>query len=192
MNALDSMLIFGLATGLIISVVYSCIRGVIKEIFSLLSVSIGLLTAVRFYRIASKMINEYVKSPNLSDIIGFVIIFLSLSFFISFIGKNLRKLIQLSNLGWIDRIGGAFFGLAKGALIATVIVMMLVVTFPTGTGFLSTSKVIPYFISFSALLTLFMPEDLKGILNERRGEIVDLWKNKRTMVNELKLETSKT
>ncbi len=174
MNALDIFIISGIA----LSIIYSFFRGIIKEVFSVLAIVIGLVVAARTYPLLVRPINELVHNSRLAGILGFLAIFFLLSFSISLIGKNVRKLLKIMFLGWIDRLGGAIFGLVKGIVVACVIIMLLVAFFPPDTPFLRTSKATPFIISFSTFLIHLIPVELKSTFHHKRKQLLDFWQKK--------------
>lgn len=174
MNALDIFIISGIS----LSIIYSFFRGIIKEVFSVLAIVIGLVVAARAYPLLVRPINELVHNSRLASILGFLAIFFLLSFSISLIGKSVRKLLKIMFLGWIDRLGGAIFGLVKGMAIACIIVMLLVIYFPPETSFLRTSRTTPIFVTLSGGFIHLIPVGLKSTFRDKKKQLLGFWKKK--------------
>lgn len=113
----------------LISAVMSIGRGLIREAFSVISFTIGGLAAwlcVRFFEPPLKSMispNEPSVVPAaILVVVGFLIAY-SLA---AFLGSRLSKLIHSSpEIGALDRIAGAFFGLARGILAAILFVLLM-------------------------------------------------------------------
>lgn len=173
-NTLDLIII----SGITISVIYSLIRGLIKEIFSLLSIIIGIFIATRYYTVSAKLFNGLLDNQNWANVAGFVLTLVLVSFCVSLVGMMIQKLIKEINLGIIDRIGGAIFGLLKGIIISFFIIMLLIAFFPPQSHFLKTSKVTPQIIRISTVMVYFIPKDLKIKFMEQLVQLKDLWLKK--------------
>lgn len=174
MNILDCLIIFGL----VLSVLYSTFRGLVREIFSLLSIIAGLLAAVRTYHFVAEPIEGFIHNQAASRIIGFLVCLIAVSLAICLAGALVRRLITKANLGWLDRFTGALLGLIKGILISSFIIMLLVSFFPPETPFLMTSKTAPVILAYSAKLTELIPEDMKNTFYEKLDHLKKIWKDK--------------
>jgi len=170
-NTLDLIIVSGLS----VSIIISLFRGLIKEIFSLLSVIIGIYIAARYYPVTAKFLSGIFESQNWANIAGFVLTLIVVSFVIGLIGMIIQKLLKVSNLSIIDRIGGAVFGLIKGVFITFCILMLLVTFFPPQTHFLKTSKVTPQIIKISTMVIYLIPEDLKAQFKGQLVQFKDIW-----------------
>lgn len=116
---------------ILISILVGLLRGITKEIFSLLSIFCGIITASRYYQKLSFFFISKVHNEILANIISFVVIFLLVSLFISLIGMLLCKIWRILHLGLFDRIFGAVFGLIRG-LVLVALVAILIEKFPIG------------------------------------------------------------
>ena len=59
------------------------------------------------------------------SVIAFIIVFIILALLISWLGNLLSDLFDSLNLGFIDKIGGFVFGIAKGFLLIGVLILLL-------------------------------------------------------------------
>jgi membrane protein required for colicin V production len=114
---------------MILSAVMSIGRGLIREAFSVISFTIGGLAAwlcVKFFEPPLKSMispNEPSVIPAaILVVIGFLVAYL----LAAFLGSRLSKLIHSSpEIGALDRIAGAIFGLARGILAAILFVLLM-------------------------------------------------------------------
>lgn len=115
---------------LTISVIYSIVRGMVREIFSLLAYIGGYFLAIAFKGNVSSVINQYISNSTASEIISFGFIFVGSVIVISLLGKGIQKLIHLApGLSALDRLFGGILGIAKGVVIL-IILMFPIKYFP--------------------------------------------------------------
>lgn len=101
------------------------INGLFKELFGLVGVIGGILVAARYSLEASSFINTniyVIENADLSKVVGFLSVLIIFWILCLFIGSILSKLIKLSGLGFLDRIGGFIFGGAKFFCIFAVLI----------------------------------------------------------------------
>ena len=92
------------------------INGLIKEVFGLIGLIGGIVLASRFAKEAGEFVSDNVFKLDGDSVIFFVgFLVLLIGFWISCIavGVFLSKLIGLSGLGFLDKIGGFIIGSAK-------------------------------------------------------------------------------
>lgn len=171
MNPLDTMMIVILG----VVVIYSLIRGIIHVAVSFLSLIVGIWVALRFYTVIAQQVGKLLDSHMWSNIIGFLIIFFLVSISISLAGMLLRKLLKIGNMRWIDRVGGAIFGLVMGCVVIYAVIMILVAFAPPQAPFLKTSQLAPHVISISNHVLGYIPSNFKNQFEEKRNEMLEIW-----------------
>ncbi|MBI5427009.1 MAG: CvpA family protein [Nitrospinae bacterium] len=115
---------------LIVSVVYSVFKGMVREIFSLLAYFGGYFAALRFQGDAGAHVQKVLTNHAAARIVSFILIFFCVSILISFIGKGVRALMKSSGgFSGTDRVMGGLIGLLKG-LVLVVIVLAPLELFP--------------------------------------------------------------
>ncbi len=120
MTTFDTIVVLVLS----VSLIYSLFRGMIKEVFSLLSIAVGYLVAVKYNHEAAIELEGFIDSEPIARAVGFVGLYLVFSMAVSLVGFLVKKLLHKSDtLTGMDRIVGGGIGLVKAAaLIAMVIV----------------------------------------------------------------------
>jgi membrane protein required for colicin V production len=103
-------------------------RGIIRGIINL----IGIITAIFLAIFWFKEVGEYISihsqlSREIANILGFALIFLGIYLIVRIIEIFLKKILSLLFFSWIDGLGGALFGLAKGSLIVGI--LLVIITF---------------------------------------------------------------
>ena len=116
---------------ILIPIVWATIRGFSKgliiELATLAGMILGILAASYFASRVSQFLSEYFTiGPSAMKIIAYILIFVVVLLVSWLIGKAITKAVDLVALGWLNKILGAVFGLAKGIIIAALIVMMVV------------------------------------------------------------------
>ncbi len=113
-----------------LSIIYSIFRGMVKEIFSLMSYVVGYMMAVNLQDKSGELMGRFVTSEAAARVIGFILTFILFMVIVSFIGKLIRKVMHKAGaLSAIDRIIGGAIGLIKGAALL-IIVMVPMELFP--------------------------------------------------------------
>lgn len=122
MNYLD--LIIGII--LIIFAILGYKRGLIIEAFYLAAFIIGIYGAMYFSDWTTEILSKYINiGKEYLFIIAFLMTFIVLIIIIRLLGKLISKLIEAICLGFIDKIGGFVFGILKGTLLTTILIMVL-------------------------------------------------------------------
>ncbi len=101
-------------------------KGFIIEISTLVGLILGIYAALHFSHYISNFIMYklefyYKHIPFISLLITFIITVM----LVIWLGKIVEKLFDILALGFLDKLGGAVFGLAKGALVVGVLIFVL-------------------------------------------------------------------
>ncbi|NWF54152.1 MAG: CvpA family protein [Syntrophaceae bacterium] len=171
MNTLD--IIFLALIG--ISVIYSLIRGLIREIFSFLAIILGFFGASYGYSRAAEWLKGWVDQETVAHILGFAILFLLIALGVSLLGKLLSKVVHKGGLGWADRMGGAAFGLLKAILLIAIILLVLTAFLPPKSKLLLESKISPAVVSITRGLSFLVPERFQNLYAEKEKELKKYW-----------------
>lgn len=100
-------------------------KGLIVEVFSLLALGVGIYGAFRFSEFtAARMEGQFDVSPEHLNTIAFLVTFIVLAVVVSLLGKLIAKAVKSINLGFLDKFGGFLFGLAKGLLLCSLLIML--------------------------------------------------------------------
>ena len=122
MNYIDIIIIIIL----ILAMVRGFINGLVKEVFSLAALILGIWGAIRFSSFtAAKLYDYFDITGRYLGIIAFIITMLVIVVIIHLLGLLLHKLLEAVALGFINRLLGIVFGLLKSVLILSVIFSVL-------------------------------------------------------------------
>ena len=156
MNPLDWLLAILLAY----SVVRAAMRGFFREAFVLGGLVVGFILACWNFRNLAVQLRGLVNSPPLAELLAFILILMACVVIASLIGKLLSRTASAVGLGFLDRLGGAAFGLVRGALLGVVILLGMTAFLPAS-PWIETSFLAPYFLRANHAVSFVMPYDLQ-------------------------------
>ena len=172
MNLLDLLLaaILGVSIGLGIK------AGFARAAIGFLAVIGGILIGFWFYGIPAAWIHGFIESTTLSNILGFLAVFLGFQLAGGILGKVLSKLFKWTGLTWLDRIFGAGFGLVRGVLMAVALVAALMAFTPTPPpNWIAGSQVLPYAMDAAHLCASLAPNAVQEAFRNSMAEIRKTW-----------------
>ena len=111
MNWLDIVLVVPLAITTLIGLKF----GLIKAILSLVGVIAGVILAGRFYTPLSEQLT-FIPQASVAKIVAFAIILIGVMVIAVVLANLLKWAASMMMLGWVNRLGGAVFGVLLGAI----------------------------------------------------------------------------
>ncbi len=145
---------------LLLCTVQAARRGFFLEAFSLAGIVVGVGVASWNYTRLLPWFEGWLRSQALADAAAFLAIALLVMVAAGLVGRAIRWSVRSIGLGWADRLLGAAFGLAKGAVLVTLGVMVLVAFWP-GSAALQGSRLGPYFVAAARESTVGTPAGLR-------------------------------
>ncbi len=121
-NIVDAVL----AAVLCVFAVRGYAKGLFREVFALLGLSVGLIVAVRYYDQASRWIDFWPYSPFILQAIFFIIFFLSIYISLNWVGYLLHRSADRLFLSGFNRFGGVLAGGVKGAVFLGVLLFLAI------------------------------------------------------------------
>lgn len=101
-------------------------KGLITEAATLLGLGLGLYGAFHFSDFTADKLVQFVEiDPKYMNVISFAVTFIVVAILVYLLGRLVAKLVKAINLGFIDKLGGFLVGLAKGVLIASLLIMLV-------------------------------------------------------------------
>jgi len=144
---------------LVMSTVLAISQGFFLEVFSLAGVVVGFLLASWDYSLVSSHLS-FISPPWVADITGFFIIFIAIVILAGTIGRIASWGMKQVGLRAIDRALGGAFGLLRGALVVTVIVMAMA-AFAPQSPLLQRSSLAPYFLVAGRAASWLAPAEVR-------------------------------
>ena len=128
MNKIDILLLVILGFGLI----RGFMRGLIIEMASLLAIVVGIYGAIHFSFFTARLLGELMPSSQQTiEVVAFGITLIVLMLAVMFLAKVLTKMLKAAELGFLNRLAGALFGVLKAAVIVGSLFVFLERTFQT-------------------------------------------------------------
>ena len=101
-------------------------KGLIIEVVTLLAFGVGIYGAMHFSDFTAAHLQDFMEiKPQYLNTIAFVLTFIILVVLVNLIGRLVSKLVKSMNLGFFDKLGGFLFGIIKGVLLCSVLLMVL-------------------------------------------------------------------
>jgi uncharacterized membrane protein required for colicin V production len=76
-------------------------------------------------------------------------------------------------------LGGMGFGFIKGAILSSIMIIVLMITLPVNTQILNHSKLFPHIMGISKVLVSFVMKNLKNRFMEKEKRIREFLQKKR-------------
>lgn len=136
-------------------------RGLLVEVASLAGVVLGFFLANRYYMSVATLAKEFIADEGWAETISYLIIFIGCIVLVTLLAKLLKKALALAFTAWLDHLLGGLVGLAKGAVITCIVLLILEVSFGKPyPAFLEESQLRPPLEQVTDILKQFLPEDL--------------------------------
>jgi membrane protein required for colicin V production len=145
---------------LVISVGWGIWRGLVREVVSLAAFVIAFLAANLFAGPLSDHVPEAVSQPEFRVLLAFGAIFIAALVLTALGGLILSKILKAVGLGGMDRALGAFFGLARAALVLLALAVAAGLTGLPRDSQWTESVSGPYLASAALVLTPWLPPAL--------------------------------
>ncbi len=114
---------YGVLVVLALSLVLSLMRGLVREIVSLAGWVTAFTLSIVFCGTVAALLPASL-GPMLAGLLAYLLVFVGVLLAAGFIGLILSMLVRAAGFGLLDRLLGMAFGIARGTVIAVVIVML--------------------------------------------------------------------
>jgi membrane protein required for colicin V production len=107
---------------LVLAIIKGYQRGLIVGVFSLLAIVIGLAAAMKLSIVVAGYIGKAIKiSDAWLPVISFAVVFILIVLLVRLGANMLQKTVEISMLGWVNRLGGILFYLAIFIIVYSII-----------------------------------------------------------------------
>ncbi len=153
--------------------VFSLMKGLVREIFSLLAYAGGYLMAVKYQGSVAVVLMESIPSKPIAKLVAFAAIYIVTAIIISLMGKIAKGILWSgTDLSTLDRILGGVVGLARGVVILVAITFPLQFFPEVAKKFTKDSYTAPYLVKV-------LDFDMEGV-KEKFNELKEMKKLKDT------------
>jgi membrane protein required for colicin V production len=174
-NPFDMVIVVVLGYG----VIRGIFRGLIRELAAIAGVAAGFYVAYTNFKTISPMLARWITTPAYLDIASFIILFCAVLMIITGAGILMRLVIKVALLGVFDRVLGGLFGGLKGALIVSLLFILLVSFLPPGgVKMVTDSKLAPYVNAVSRGVVTVIPKEMRGAFMKNIEDLKKSWSGK--------------
>ena len=124
MTAFDYVVLFIL----LCSIVISTMRGLVKEILSLLGWIAGFIIANAWCDALARLLPDVIPGSSGRLIVAFVVLFIGVKLLTMLLAMAIDAVLRATGLSIVDRGLGGLFGLARGAVIVLAAVLVCATT----------------------------------------------------------------
>ena len=145
---------------IVISALFSLMRGFVREALSLVGWIIASWLALTFAGDVAELFLSGISTPSLRVVVAFTILFVLTLVIMALINKFASKLVKKSGLTGTDRIIGMIFGVVRGALIVSILILLAGFTTMTQDAWWQESVMVDEFHGFAVWLRDTLAPDI--------------------------------
>ena len=149
---------------ILVSAIMSLLRGFVRECLSLITWATAFIIAFKFCDQTAKLFASFVQNDSLRVVLGFALLFIATLIIGGLISHFFTHLIAKTGLSGTDRAIGLIFGVIRGILIITIILMLITVATTEHGDWYTKSYLIPHFQGIVHWLTKFLPARFLDLL----------------------------
>jgi membrane protein required for colicin V production len=148
-------------------------RGVARQVVGIAGIAAGYVVATRLYRpLSAKFLSSF--RPATGHVIGFLAVFFACVITASIIGWIARIRRGAPGPGILSRIGGAILGAAKGCLVVSIMVVMIVAFLPSHGGLFKGSRTMKYLRPMAGIVSKLAPKNIRARYDKKSARMVRL------------------
>jgi len=157
MNWLDVVIIIVV----VVAAVLGLRTGLIKTVLSLAGLIVGVILAGRYYVPFSELLT-FIPSATIAKIAAFAIILIGVLIIASVLARLLKWAVSLVLLDWVNRLGGAIFGLVLGAIFCGALLAIWVKYFGIE-GVIAESILANVLLNYFPLVLTLLPDEFDAV-----------------------------
>lgn len=143
-----------------VSALLSLWRGFIKEALSLVTWVAALWVAMLFFDDLARYLAQWIETRSIRGAVAFAVIFVGTVIAGGIVNFMVGKLVEKSGLSATDRALGVLFGVARGVVIVSVLVMLAGLTAVPQDAWWSESLLLVHFQDMAMWLRSFLPASI--------------------------------
>lgn len=149
----------------LLSSVIGLMRGLFKELISLLVWFAAVMLALYFSTAMGDVLSGQIADESIRTVVGFFIIFLATLILGGIVQVLVKQLISSTGLTGTDRFLGFIFGSARGVLIC-IVGLIALQSFELEAGWWTESRIIPELLAFE--------DDVLELMGKARDVVVEV------------------
>jgi membrane protein required for colicin V production len=171
---------FAFAGIILVSTAFALMKGLIREIISLVALIGGFALAVLYYHVPAAWLAEFSRTDSVANLGGFSIIFIGCILIGIIAAFLLNRFVKAASLKWIDRLLGGIFGFLRGWAVSSILVLALI-AFPIRDNLMTRSVLAPFLLAGARAAILLVPQGLKDKFNEQYKKVLQSWNQNRSV-----------
>lgn len=145
---------------LFLSGAISLLRGFVREAFSLAVWLFALWIAWTFFRDLSPLLSNWIDTPSVQLGLAFAGLLVAALIVGGLVNYLLIQLVEKTGLSGSDRMVGMLFGVARGVVLVSVVVLLAGLTPLPQDPWWQNSVLVPYFEELALWLNGLLPDDI--------------------------------
>ena len=150
-------------------------KGFLQEIIRLIAILLGIVSAMWQYENLAAYGKPYIHNEQLAHFIAFSAIIFGSVLASMIVIRMFRKVLHVAHLRWFDRLLGGAFGLIRGGLVATAIVLALISFSPISAASIANSRLASVVIYNARAVTAIAPPKLKREFSNGLQKVLTSW-----------------
>jgi membrane protein required for colicin V production len=136
--------------------------GLIRSVLGGVALIIGIVLASRFYLQLANSVFDRVFQQNVAIVLSFVVIFVFVFGTMAIVIVRLDNLVTASILNWVNKLGGAVFGLLIGGIILGAL-LVIITKFFGDQDFITESAIASFLVNKFPLVMVILPNSFNGV-----------------------------
>lgn len=164
MSVTDIVILFIMA----VSTLIGFARGLLRSTLTTAAAVGGIVVAASQYPRVARLVRPAFETDLMANLTAFLTIYLAVLLVAFLMSRLLRRTLEKAHLGWLDSLGGAAFGLARGWVACSVAYLALL-AFPLKTEVIHPLITKPYLERGVALLSQLITDELRETLHPKES-----------------------
>ena len=143
-----------------LSAILSLFRGFVKEALALITWLVALWVAMAFYEELAAWLSQWIAVPSAQKVTAFGVLFVCVLLLGAIVNYLAGKLVDKTGLTGTDKMLGVIFGVARGAAIVAILVLLAGLTPVPQDPWWQDSQFLGYFENFAMWMRDFLPSEI--------------------------------
>jgi len=143
-----------------LSAILSLFRGFVKEALALITWLIALWVAMAFYEELAAWLSQWIAVPSAQKVTAFGILFVCVLLLGAIVNYLAGKLVDKTGLTGTDKMLGVVFGVARGAVMVAILVLLAGLTPVPQDPWWQDSQFLGYFEDLAMWMRDFLPSEI--------------------------------
>ena len=161
---------------MLISGFLAMLRGVTREMLSIMSWALAAVAALFIYPLYRDQLRKLIQPDIVADGVLIVTVFVVVLIFVSLITIRVSDHVLDSRVGALDRTLGFVFGLVRGLILVVIAYELLVAIMPKETlpGWVTEARSLPVIESTGRAIISLLPDNPTSIFSGERASLIDI------------------